>query len=130
MIKKVCKVLNIEDDVYKHTAIKRALGRNGVTTIDWETDAVDGIARIEKAIEEENPYELLITDMHLPVNGKIHGEAGMYVIDELKKKGISIPVAVCSSVRYRIDKIAGCIHYNERSGDLDRDIRELLKSLV
>lgn len=83
---------------------------------------------IETAIAEGAPYELLITDMHFPVNGEDNHKAGIYVMDELKRKNILIPTIVCSSVRYSIPEIVGCIFYN-RSRDLNWDFRELLGRL-
>ena len=83
---------------------------------------------IEEALENGNPYELLITDMHFPARGVLDENAGMYVIEELKNKGIDIPIIVCSSVRYRIPDILGCVFYS-RSCDLSWDFKDLLSKL-
>lgn len=123
---KIKKVINIEDTMMKHIAILRALKKVGITDVAHATNAEDGIAMIEEAIEENDGYDLLITDMHFPINGVAQEEAGLYVIETLKEKEIEIPIVVCSSVRYRIDDIVECIFYNERSGDLDGDIRNVV----
>lgn len=125
---KIKKILNIEDDVLKHCEINRALEWNCLPKAEFATTAEKGIEMIETAIAEGAPYELLITDMHFPVNGEDNHKAGIYVMDELKRKNILIPTIVCSSVRYSIPEIVGCIFYN-RSRDLNWDFRELLGRL-
>lgn len=125
---KIKRILNIEDDVLKHCEINRALEWNGFPKAEFATTAEKGIEMIETAIAEGVPYELLITDMHFPVNGENNHKAGIYVIDELKRKNIFIPTIVCSSVRYNIPEIVGCIFYN-RGRDLDWDFREILNNL-
>lgn len=47
--------------------------------------------------------------MHFPINGVLNENAGMFVLERLKRKGISIPIIVRSSVRYNIPEIIGCI---------------------
>ena len=125
---KIKKIINIEDSVGKHWDINRALGWNGYPDADLATNAEKGIAMIEQAIAEGNPYELLITDMHFAVNGVDDTKAGFYVIEELKRKEIQIPIIVCSSIIYNIPEIAGCVFYN-RSRDLSWDFREVLSKL-
>lgn len=125
---KIQKIINIEDDVYKHVAIKRAFVANGIDHIDREQDAVDAIEKIVEAYKSGSSYDLLVTDMHFPVDGKMNNQAGMYVIEQLKKSGIEVPIVVCSSVRYKIEGIAGCIHYNE-SVDLAGDFRTILQDI-
>lgn len=66
---KIKKIINIEDSVGKHWDINRALSWNRYPDADLATNAEKGIAMIEQAIAEGNPYELLITDMHFSVNG-------------------------------------------------------------
>lgn len=122
------KIINIEDSVGKHWDINRALDWNRYPEADLATNAETGIAMIEKAIVEGEPYDLLITDMHFSVNGVDDTKAGLYVIEELKRRGIAIQIIVCSSVRYNIPEIAGCVFYN-RSRDLSWDFKEVLSKL-
>lgn len=124
------KVLNIEDTVLKHIAIKRALNKSGIGFIDHATTGDKGIEMIENSIAEGKPYDLIITDMHFPIYGELDEEAGIKVIQELKRREINIPVVVCSSVRYNIPDAVACIFYNEKSRDIDEDIREMLEKLV
>lgn len=123
------RVINIEDTIMKHAAIARSLKKAGIAEIDLATNAENGLRMIDVAIKEGKEYDLLITDMHFGVNGQDRQDAGLYVIEELKKANIDIPIVVCSSVRYRIPEILDCIYYNERSGDLDGDIRAIVRSM-
>lgn len=125
----VKRVLNIEDTVFKHIAIKRALNKAGVGFVDNATTGDKGFEMIEISIKEGNPYDLIITDMHFSIYGQDDVQAGMKVIEELKRRGIEIPVVVCSSVRYNIPEAVECIFYNEKSRDIDADISEMLKQL-
>lgn len=127
---KIEKVINIEDTILKHIAIKRALNKCGVILVDQEETAEKGIEQIEKAIKEENPYDLLVLDMHFCANGINDKRAGLYVIEQLKNKNIQIPIVVCSSIRFEnLDRVEACIYYNEWSGDLDFDIKEIVEKL-
>ena len=120
------KVLNIEDFPSKHVDVRRALERCGVPYIDHAETAVDGLDMIEAAIAEGKPYDLIVSDMYFPMTrGGMEVQAGMYVIEELKARGIDVPVFVCSSARMVITEIVGCIHYSPRN-DLDADMREMV----
>ncbi len=121
------KILNIEDSMGKHWDINRALNWNGCPNADNATSAELGLAMIEQAIAEGEPYELLVTDMHFPtVEGEDEFKAGLYVIGELKRRGIEIPIILCSSVRYNIPEIVGCVFYS-KNRDLNFDFKELLE---
>ena len=122
------KIINIEDSVGKHWDINRALEWNRCPAADLAMNAEEGIAIIEKAIADGEPYDLLITDMHYSVNGIDNEQAGLYVIEELKRKGINFPVIVCSSIRYNLPEIAGCLFYN-KSRDLNWDLKEVLAGI-
>lgn len=126
----VKKVLNIEDTIFKHIAIKRALNKAGVLFVDEATTGDKGLSMIETSITEGDPYDLIITDMHFPIYGEDDVEAGMKVIRELKRRKIEIPVVVCSSLKYNIPEVVECIFFNEKSRDIDEDIREMLKKIV
>ena len=125
----VRKVLNIEDLPTKHVAVRRALERCGVPYIDHADNAVDGLDMIEAAINEGKPYDVIVSDMYFPMSkGGMEVQAGMYVIEELRARGINVPVIVCSSARMVIPEIVGCIHYSSRN-DLDADMRELIEQV-
>lgn len=124
------RVLNIEDTMTKHVAVVRALQKCGINEIDHATTAMEGLARIETALEEGNPYSVLVLDMYFPVfPGERMTQAGMYVMEELENRGIELPIIVCSSVRLNIPNVVGCIYYNEFRGDLDGDMQEMIEKV-
>lgn len=127
-MRKFTRILNIEDDMGKHWAINRALDWNGCPVAEHAATAEEGIRMIEQAIAENKPYELLVTDMHFNCNGVNDTRAGLYVIKELENRKIKIPIILCSSVRYNIPTISGCIFYNP-SQDLNWDFREILNRI-
>ena len=127
---KITRVLNIEDTISKHVNICRSLGKCGIPNnlIEHATTALDGLAMIEKAIQEEKPYDLLVLDMYFPMAPRERmTQSGLYVLEELKNKNINIPVIICSSVQLCIPDVVGCIHYNEWYGDLDGDMRGMIE---
>ncbi len=120
----VRKVLNIEDTITKHVDVRRALERCGVPVIEHASTAMAALAMIENAIEEGKPYHAIVSDMYFPMfPGAGESQSGYYVIEELKNKGIDVPVIVCSSARLVIPDIIGCIHYSPLRNDLDADMR-------
>lgn len=124
----ITRVLNIEDTMSKHMAVCRSLNKCGITNIDHATTAVEGLAMIDAAIEEGNPYSVLVLDMYFPIFPRERmTQAGLYVMEELKNKKIDIPIIICSSVRLSISEVVGCIYYNEWRGDLDGDMREMIE---
>ena len=108
-MKKIKRIINIEDSMGKHWDINRALSWNGYPNAELASNAEQGLEMIENAIKEGNPYELLITDMYFSVHGAESEEAGLYVIEELKKRNIQMPIIVCSSLNYNIPEITGCV---------------------
>lgn len=124
----VRRVLNIEDLMTKHVDVLRALNRCGVPNVDHATTAMEGLAMIENAIEEGKPYHAIVSDMYFPIfPGEGESQAGMYVIEELRNRGIDVPIIVCSSARMVIPDIVGCIHYSPYRNDLDADMREMIE---
>lgn len=124
----VRRVLNIEDLMTKHVDVLRALNRCGVPNVDHATTAMEGLAMIENAIEEGKPYHAIVSDMYFPIfPGEGESQAGMYVIEELRNRGIDVPIIVCSSARMVIPEIVGCIHYSPYRNDLDADMREMIE---
>ena len=124
----ISRILNIEDSIGKHWEINRALEWNGYPAAELATSAEEGFSLLEKATNENKPFGLIVLDMHFTAKGKDDTSAGLYVIEELKRREIHIPVIVCSSRRYRIPEIAGCVFFNQ-TRDLNWDFREILMSL-
>lgn len=124
------RVLNLEDSAAKHSSIKKELREIGVTDMEWARNLEEGVSKIEQAIEKDVPFELVVTDMNFPLKRgeKSYGKAGEEVIKELKKREIGIPVILCSSVRYRVPGMYGCVHYSERA-DWENELRELIQKM-
>lgn len=123
----ITRVLNIEDTMTKHMAVRRSLNKCGIQDIDHAATALEGLAMIDAAIEEGNPYSVLVLDMYFPIFPRERmTQAGLYVMEELRNKNINIPIIICSSVRLSIPEVVGCIYYNEWRGDLDGDMREMI----
>ena len=124
----VRKVLNIEDSMPKHVDVLRALNSCGISNVAHVTTAVEALDMIEKAIEGGMPFHAIVSDMYFPMSpGGMERQSGMYVIEELKARGIDVPIIVCSSARMVIPEIVGCIHYDPRRNDLDADMREMIE---
>lgn len=123
------KILNIEDTTEKHMAISREIRRYKSAIIDRAIDGKEGIEKIEKAINEGKAYDLLVIDMHFPVDGILDELAGEYVINELKRKNIDVPVMIFSTKLYNITGIIGSVRYNHRTGEIIGDVGEILAKI-
>ena len=60
------RVLNIEDDTFKHNDICKALSGCGIKDVEWSNNLADGWKEIKNSIDSNNPYDLIITDMYYP----------------------------------------------------------------
>ena len=125
------KVLVIDDNVYKAIDITRALEYSGVNHVTRVRDQEAALEKIYESNGSENAFDLIVTDMHYPLEkGREEVcDAGFILIERLKKEGIDIPVIICSSQNYVESGILGTVWYNELC-DLNRVFRELLKKLV
>ena len=124
------RVLNVEDDPIKHHEIKEALKRLGITDVTLSEYEFDAMVCVTESIENDNPYDLIISDMQFPLfdNGPKDDNAGMTFLAELKENNIDIPVVICSSFNLRLPDVLGCIHYS-RNTDLWEEFRRLLQKL-
>ncbi|MCC8152679.1 MAG: hypothetical protein LIO96_14890 [Lachnospiraceae bacterium] len=119
------KVINIEDNVMKHTAIKRELVKLGVKSVAWARNAESGIAMIQSAIESDKPFGLLVSDMHFDYFGSEDMDAGEKTMNKLREMGIQIPVIFCSSQNWKIPGAVGTVFYNANR-DWEGDLKMLL----
>ena len=73
---------------------------------------------------------MIVTDMQYPleVGEAVDEEAGLKLIERMKKEKIDIPVIVCSSLNYSIPDILGNVWYNELN-NLDSSFKEVLGKL-
>ena len=123
------KILNIEDDIFKHNDIRKALEFCGVHDVDWCENLQDGIEMLDSLInEDKNTYDLIISDMHYPLaKGMVADyDAGKKLIAYLKDRNVNIPVIICSSLRLKIPEAKACVWYNP-SRDLGWDFKEIIQ---
>lgn len=124
-------ILNLEDNVFKHHDICKAVERGYFANlkIDCVGNLADGLSKIEEAINQEKPYDLIITDMWYPEKpGGSDNDSGDALIKEVKERGWDIPIILCSSVNYRFPGILGSVHYSENE-DWESEIVKLIKKL-
>ena len=122
-------VVIADDNGIKRADIRRALGSNGVQNIM----SVGNQEELwEQIYHGENKIDLIVTDKEYPLEaGKAPDkDAGLKLIERMKKEKIDIPVIVCSSAdcRNNIPDILGIIWYDERN-DLNFDFKEVLGRL-
>lgn len=124
------RVLNIEDDTFKHNDICKALSGCGIKDVEWSNNLADGWKRIKNSMDSNNPYDLIITDMYYPNEpGGREEESGDVLIDRMIKNKITIPVILCSSVNLKYPEIYGCV-YCSRERNWEADMQKLVNSLV
>lgn len=116
-----------DDDVMKGADIRKALEFNGVRNIM----TVRNQEKLwEQIYHSEDKIDLIVTDMQYPLEAgeAVDEEAGLKLIERMKKEKIHIPVIVCSSLNYSIPDILGSVWYNELN-DLDSNFKEVLSRL-
>jgi len=108
---KYLKILHLEDNAMKQTAIARVLHDVCEAEIDWVTDVASGMKKIEEIKEQGDMYDLAITDMQYPLKKGtgIDEDAGEVFIGQMKDQNVEIPIIVCSSMRLRIREAYGCV---------------------
>lgn len=121
------RVLNVEDYPPKHYEIKSALNQLGITDITLEESENSAIISVLESIENNKPYDLIISDMQFPLftNGRPDDDAGLTLLAELKEHEIDIPVIFCSSFRLDIPGVLGCVHYTKNT-DLWEEFKKLI----
>ena len=130
MNKRALKALILDDDIYKGIAIKRALEFCGITDSKTVSNQKSGMNYLYQCREEGTPIDLIVTDMHYPMEvGEVADEeAGFKLVARLKEEGIEIPVIICSSLNFKEPRVLGTIWYNKMR-DLNMDFKEVLERL-
>lgn len=127
---KYLKILHLEDNAMKQTAIARVLHDVCEAEIDWVTDVASGMKKIEEIKEQGDMYDLAITDMQYPLKKGtgIDEDAGEVFIGQMKDQNVEISIIVCSSMRLRIREVYGCVWYHERN-DWEMELRGMVRNL-
>jgi len=63
------KILVVDDMLAMRTIIAKSLKDNGFLNITHATDGLTAFKLIQKAIEEDQPFELIISDWNMPMMG-------------------------------------------------------------
>ena len=124
------KILHLEDNAMKQTAIARVLHDVCEAEIDWVMDVASGMKKIEEIKEQGDMYDLAITVMQYPLKKGtgIDEDAGEVFIGRMKDQNVEIPIIVCSSMRLRIREAYGCVWYHERN-DWEMELRGMVRNL-
>lgn len=119
------KILNIEDNVFKHSAICRTLKKIGITEVVWKQNLLEATDELT-----DNPsYDLVITDMWYPeYPGGPDAKSGELFIEKVKENEWQCKVILCSSVDYAWPEIYGSIHYSEDS-DWENRLLDLIRKM-
>ena len=125
------RVLIIDDDAIKAHDIKDALEFSGVRNIESVFDQESAWEEIERAALTGRRFDLIVTDMHYPINRGEEADwrAGKILLEELRNKGIQIPVIVCSSVNHQIPEAFGCVWYSALNENMQFDFQDLISKL-
>ena len=88
------RVLVADDNIIKSMDIKKALEFNGIKDIKLVGNQEAVWEEIEKGEEDGREIDLIVTDMHYPLNPgqEADNNAGFILIEELKKKGKALIV--------------------------------------
>lgn len=125
------RALIIDDDVFKANDVRKALEFCGVrdTTSVWDQESA--WEEINRARQTGRDYGLIVTDMHYPVRRGDDADfrAGMILMEELKNRGLHVPVILCSSVNYNIPEALGCVWYSSLNENMEFDFQALLSKL-
>lgn len=129
---KQLKALVIDDSVFKASDIGRALEAAGVSKVEKAMHQAKAWELIYASLANKEPYDLIVTDMHYPLEGgwdvKSDKQAGFKLIERMKKEGINIPTVICSSHNFQTEDIFGAVWYAEQT-DLRYEFHKLVQKL-
>ena len=123
--------LIIEDSILKANDIKKALNCNGIINTLHVSNQEDAWVEIYKSINDEKKLDLIVTDMHYPLEAGAFAdeEAGFKLIERMKRESVDIPVIICSTRNYNVVGILGSVWYSKLR-DIEEDFETVLKRLI
>lgn len=124
------RILYFEDDVFKHADVEKAVNAAGPQEMVWVKNMEDGFVKLQEAQQEGKPFQLIITDMCFPLfkGGQESIRAGEEVMDGLEKRGLDIPVIICSSLNIQSARAYGSVWHSDIS-DWDLELAEMIRKL-
>ena len=125
------KVLIIDDNVFKANDIRKALEFCGVRNVTNVWDQESAWEEIERADQLGRPFGLVVTDMHYPVKKGEDADwrAGEIFLEEVQRRGMSLPVIVCSSMNLNLPLAYGCVWYSSLNENMEFDFQALLNTM-
>tara|TARA_B110000305_G_C19406600_1_gene623120 strand:- start:1119 stop:1520 length:402 start_codon:yes stop_codon:yes gene_type:complete len=120
------RILIAEDNQYNSDMIKKMLQNMGYTSIDI---AVNGSDAIDKIKTTENPYDILLLDLNMPIKD------GYQVIEYLVGESIIKPVIIvvtASVITGEMEKCSklGVTHFVSKPVDYNSLKRVIIQSLM
>lgn len=92
------KVLIVEDHNLTHVGIKDAIQSLEIPTIEYAKYCDEAHLKIHRALQDKNPYDLLITDLSfLPLTDAYKIKSGEELIQILNKEKIALKIIVFST---------------------------------
>lgn len=118
------QILNIEDNVFKHVNICKALKKIGITDVDWKRNLSEAINAMKTT-----KYDVVITDMWYPeYPGGPNIKSGEAFINKCIGQEDSPYIILCSSIDYDWPGIWGSVHYDEDE-DWESHLLELIRKV-
>lgn len=107
------KILYFEDTPEKYWDVSNVLARIGLQA-EQADNLQDGLRKWEEAMEDGEPYRVILTDMQFPLTpgGAVCDDAGDRVVARFCTQEGRVPVIVCSSMCYHIPAAHGCVWYS------------------
>lgn len=126
------KVLVVEDAAGKYSKIEKELRNCRISMICREKTLEDAKRKIEQSCQEKDMFDVIVTDMQFPA-GRGLGEltdAGFRLIDFVNSLSLHIPMIICSSGRYPVNKenVLGSLHYSDNA-DWEAELRNLIGTI-
>jgi CheY-like chemotaxis protein len=89
---------------------------------------VDTQAAVWELLGTDETFDLIVTDMHYPLEkGAVADHnAGFILIEQMKEKGIHIPVIICSTRNFSSPDVFGTVWYNKLK-DIGFEFKEILE---
>ena len=126
-------MLIVDDNMFKLNDVKEALRANGIQkeNIITARNLEEAWKKFDLTESQGKKVDLLVTDMNYPLQAgeRSNGKAGFILMEQLRKKGINIPVIICSSRNFSEDTALGTVWYSELR-NLEVEFQKVLKKIA
>lgn len=91
------RILLVDDEENLLRSMEKTLFRNGYD-VDTANGNVEGLETFKEAIDDEEPFDLVIVDLNMPnFEGKEEKYAGLKLLSRIKETTPTIPIIVNSA---------------------------------